>query len=91
MRASPALNQDALSCPKGVRNRGVLLYFLTNIGRGIIKYVTRFGKRDLFDKKIILINKQLKMPYIYETIENGMLVIFYGVTDLIFPFNCTVS
>ena len=31
--------------------------------------VTQFGKMDLFDKNIILTNKQLKMPYIYKTIE----------------------
>ena len=53
-------------------------------------YVTRFGKRDLFDKNIILINKQLKMPYIYKTIENKMLVIVHGIIDLIFLLNNTV-
>ena len=55
-----------------------------------IVYVTRFGKRDLFDKNIVLINKQLKIPYIYKIIENRMLVIFYGIIDLVFMLNYTV-
>ena len=34
------------------------------------------GKGTFFDKSIIPINKQLKMPYIYKTTENRMLIIF---------------
>ena len=32
---------------------------------GMRLYVTRFGKRDLFDMNTVLINKQLKMPHSY--------------------------
>ena len=30
------------------------------------------------------------MPYIYKTIENKILVIFYGIIDLVFLLNYTV-
>ena len=41
--------------------------------------MTRFGKGDLFDKNIILRNKQLKMAYICVTMGNRMLVIFIAI------------
>ena len=47
-------------------------------------YVTRFGKRDLFDKNIIQRNKQLKMAYICVTMGNRMLVIFIALLSLFF-------
>ena len=37
-----------------------------------------------FDKNIIQINEQLKMPYIYNTIENRMLVFVYDTVEPIF-------
>ena len=46
--------------------------------------VTRFGKRDLFDKNIIPRNKQLKMAYICVTMGNRMLVIFIALLSLFF-------
>ena len=47
--------------------------------------VTGFGKRDLFDKNIILRNKQLKMAYIIiTTIANRILVIFMLILSLFF-------
>ncbi len=53
------------------------IIFGIEIGINIIYvYVTRFGKRDLFDKNIILRNKQLKMAYICIAMGNRMLVIF---------------
>ena len=63
---------------------------LVKIDKCFWPYVTRFGKRDLFAKNIILINKQLKMPYIYKTIENRMLVTFYGIIEPVFLLNYTV-
>ena len=50
----------------------------------VCTYVTRFGKRDLFDKNIILRNKQLKMAYICVTMGNRMLVIFIALLSLFF-------
>ena len=47
-------------------------------------YVTRFGKRDLFDKNIILRNKQLKMAYICVAMGNRMLVTFIALLSLFF-------
>ena len=45
-------------------------------------YVTPFGKRDFFDKNIILINKQLK---IYKTIEKKNASYFDGIIDTNLP------
>ena len=41
-------------------------------------------ERDLFDKNIILRNKQLKMAYICVTMGNRMLVIFTALLSLFF-------
>ena len=47
--------------------------------------MTGFGKRDLFDKSIILKNKQLKMAYYtITTMANRMLVIFMLLLSLSF-------
>ena len=46
--------------------------------------MTQFGKKDLFDKNIILRNKQLKMAYIYTTMVDKRLVIYMLLLSLFF-------
>ena len=49
----------------------------------VVSILTRFGKRDLFDKNIILRNKQLKTAYIYTAMLCRILVIF-GISEPVF-------